>query len=170
MGNNPIASGELWQLQETPESRSEKEYIESYSLDHNQPELDAMLFHRAIQWITDHPKDAIVLDFKKIYYHWFGREHEAARPEFSTYRNLYYYFNIILVFAGLFCLFLIREKKARPLLGILFLYSTVVSVIFFVQSRHKMIKVDPFLIPLAVYSVVYLTKRVGQKLLPKENV
>jgi hypothetical protein len=170
MGNNPTASGELWQLQETSESLFEKEHIEHYSKDHSQPELDAMLFHLAINWIADHPKDAIVLGFKKIYYHWFGREHGTARPEFSMYHNIYNYFNIFLVFVGLFGLFLIKDKKASSLLGILFLYSTVVSAIFFVQSRHKMIKVDPFLIPLAVYSVVYTAKRVGQKLLPKENV
>ena len=34
-----------------------------------------------------------------------------------------------------------------------FLYSTAISAIFFVQSRHRTLKVDPFLVPLAVIGV-----------------
>ena len=166
MGNNSVALGELLQSQETPESFSEKTEIMNYSKNHTQPELDAMLLHTALEWISDHPIDALKLAVKKFIYHWFTREHEAARPEFSFYKNLYYYFNILLVIAGFIGLFLIKNKSARTLLGTLFLYSTLVSMIFFVQSRHKMIKVDPFLIPLAAYSVLYGAKKIGQKLFP----
>ncbi len=166
IGNNSLASGELLQSEKTAESVSEETNIMNYSKTHTQPELDKLLLHTAFKWISDHPTDALTLATKKFFYHWFTRNHEAARPEFSAYKKLYYYFNIFLIISGVIGLFMIKNIKARSLIQTLFLYSTLVSMIFFVQSRHKMIKVDPYLIPLAAFSVVYGVKKIGQKLLP----
>lgn len=63
---------------------------------------------------------------------------------------------VVLGFYGLYC---IRDNKLRSLLLVIFFYSTLVSAIFFVQSRHRILKVDPFLLPLAVVGLVAVTFR-----------
>jgi hypothetical protein len=69
-------------------------------------------------------------------------------------------FLLIFGFVGLFSL---QDKRVRALLLTLFLYSSAVSVIFFVQSRHRALKVDPYLIPLSVIGIAQLTHNASRK-------
>jgi len=106
----------------------------------------------AMDWIMSHPAEVAVLDLKKILYHWIGRAHTGNEYRLASdwMKNAYRVLSVVLIVLGGIGYFSIKQKSIRSLLLVVFLYSTAVSAIFFVQSRHRTLKVDPFLIPLTV--------------------
>jgi hypothetical protein len=65
----------------------------------------------------------------------------------------YKIFGAVMLAFGFYGLFSIRNKRLQSLILVICVYSTLVSAIFFVQTRHRILKVDPFLIPLAIIGI-----------------
>ena len=151
-GNNPVATGEFSELPATPESRKEYREIQDYSKTHDQIAIDHYRLQLAEGWIISHPWKVLKLDAKKIWYHWYGRPimGEQYHYQFQRVALAYKIFGLVMIAFGLYGLFSIRNKKLQSLFLTLFIYSTLVSAIFFVQTRYRILKVDPFLLPLAV--------------------
>jgi hypothetical protein len=154
-GNNYVATGEFSENPATEESRREFQAIQAYSQSHDQIEVDQYRLQLAKQWMLSHPMEVIALDAKKVWYHWFGRPIMGEQFHYR-YENVAMAYRIggaLMVLLGFYALYRMRDKKLRSLLLVMFAYSTLVSAIFFVQSRHRILKVDPFLVPLAVMGV-----------------
>jgi Dolichyl-phosphate-mannose-protein mannosyltransferase len=157
-GNNPVATGEFSAKPPTDESKQEFAEITEYANTHDAIDLDKYRFELAEQWILDHPSEAFKLDLKKVWYHWFGRPIMGEQFHYQ-YQGMATAFRIgsgLMLLFGMYGLYCIRDNKLRSLLLVVFFYSTLVSAIFFVQSRHRILKVDPFLLPLAVMGVTTL--------------
>jgi hypothetical protein len=151
LGNNPAAYGEIDQGPPTPESRTMDSARAVYFRDHSSGvERDSYLFHTAVDWALAHPNDELKLIAKKFYYHWGVRESSGRFIQTAQWMlfayNILSILLVVLGFIGLFTL----EKKTKWLLITLFTYSTAVAMIFFAQSRHRALKVDPYLITLSV--------------------
>ncbi len=112
----------------------------------------AIVLQLAEQWMFAHPSEVLMLDLKKIWYHWFGRPimGEQFHYQYQGMANAFRIAGAIMLVLGLYGLYCIQDNRLRSLLLVVFFYSTLVSAIFFVQSRHRILKVDPFLLPLAV--------------------
>lgn len=162
MGNNPVATGEFRETGITPESERIYHEVLDYSRSHDQIEVDRLRWQIAMDWIAAHPAEAALLDMKKIAYHWIGRAHTGNEYRLASewMKNAYRIFSVFLIVLGAIGLFSRRLKPIRSLLLVVFLYSTAISAIFFVQSRHRTLKVDPFLVPLAVIGVCAAASRI----------
>lgn len=158
-GNNPVATGEFSALPPTPESQKLFTEVSEYQNTHDGIDIDRYRFQLAEQWIFAHPSEVLMLDLKKIWYHWFGRPimGEQFHYQFQSMANAFRIVGVVMLIFGLYGLYCIRDNKLRSLLLVVFFYSTLVSAIFFVQSRHRILKLDPFLLPLAVVGVVAVT-------------
>ena len=97
----------------------------------------------------------IILDLKKIYFHWFGRSLIGNLYHFGdgTFWTAYFIVSVVLIALSGVALYQLHDRRLRSLLIVVFLYSTAVSALFFVQSRHRALKVDPFMVPLAVIAL-----------------
>ena len=152
MGNNDVATGDFGMLAPTPESDHMEASIANFALTHDAVDVDRLRQHLAEKWMLTNPGHVVNLDIKKFYYHWFGRSLIGNLYHFGagTYWTIYFVLSVFLIgFAG-WGMYRLHDKRLRSLLIALFVYSTAVSVIFFVQSRHRSLKVDPFMVPLAV--------------------
>jgi len=170
-GNNYVATGEFSENPATDESRREFQAIQEYSQSHDQIEVDRYRLELAKQWMLSHPVKVITLDMKKVWYHWFGRPimGEQFHYRYESIATAYRIGGALMVLLGFYALVRMQDKKLRSLLLVMFAYSTLVSAIFFVQSRHRILKVDPFLVPLAVMGVAYVvmtfrSRRTGESL------
>lgn len=154
-GNNPVATGEFSETGITPESERIFREVLEYSKTHDQIDVDRLRYKLAMDWIAEHPAQVAALDTKKILFHWIGRSSTGReyRLESNVVRDAFRIVSMLLIGFGIVGL-LQMPKHVRSLLLTLFLYSTAVSAIFFVQSRHRTLKVDPFLVPLAVIGVI----------------
>ncbi len=160
LGNNSSASGEFKLNEWNKQTKDEWNTVYNFSLSHNVVEYDALFKSFALNYIVTHPIETIRIDLKKIYYHWWRR---SDAGDFSQVNDLMIYFSIasvLLLVFGFYGLIKLRDKAARSLIVTFFLYSTAVSVAFFVQSRHRVLKVDPFLIPLAVAGLYTVMEQV----------
>ncbi len=158
-GNNPVATGEFSQRPPTDESRKLFADVTAFQATHfDGIDIDRYRFHLAKEWIVEHPYHVLTLDIKKIWFHWFGRPimGEQFHYAFQVFAAAYRIVGALLVFLGFYGLWRIRDKRLQTLLVTVFLYSTLISAIFFVQSRHRILKVDPFLIPLAVIAIAHV--------------
>jgi hypothetical protein len=155
MGNNPQATGEFQQGLPTAESATIDSARTKYYREHpSHVERDSYLFSIGKQWIFAHPMDALKLDMKKFYFHWWQRDSAggdigAAEWMMTGYKIV----SAFLLLFGFYGLFTLRSKSRRALLITLFLYPTAISVIFFTQSRHRAIKVDPYLVTLSIIGI-----------------
>jgi hypothetical protein len=158
-GNNPVATGEFSANPPTPESQTLFAKVSEYQSTHDGIDIDRYRFQLAEQWIFAHPSEVMMLDLKKIWYHWFGRPimGEQFHYQYQGMANAFRIAGVIMLLFGLYGLYCIRNNKFRSLLLVVFFYSTLVSAIFFVQSRHRILKVDPFLLPMAVVGLVAVT-------------
>ena len=163
VGNCFVATGEMLDKPATEESTREYMMIQEFQKTHDQVEHDELLKQLALNWIWTHPTEAFLLDLKKIYYHWWvrGEEGHHYRVEASYQKMLYQIATILIYIFGVVGLFNLKDHNLRWLFIALFTYSTLVSAIFFVQSRHRTLKVDPFLLPLAVIGVVTVSRRLS---------
>ncbi len=155
-GNNPVATGEFSENPPTDESKKDFDEISAYANMHDAIDLDHFRFQMAEEWIFAHPSEVMMLDLKKIWYHWFGRPIMGEQYHYQ-YQGMATTFRIagaLMLAFGLYGLYCIHDNKLRSLLLVVFFYSTLISAIFFVQSRHRILKVDPFLLPLAVIGVI----------------
>jgi len=165
MGNNPQATGEFHQGPATPESITIDSARTQYFRLHTSPvERDSYLYNVGKQWIFDHPIAAMKLWLEKFYFHWWQREDAgggiAASQWMITGYKIVSFFLLVFGFYGLFSL---KSKSRKALLITLFLYSTAISVIFFTQSRHRAIKVDPFLVTLSIIGIDEAIKKLRTK-------
>jgi hypothetical protein len=165
IGNNPQATGEFPQGSPTAESIAIDSARSQYFREHTSPvERDSYLFHVGKQWIFDHPVDALKLWVKKFYFHWWQRDYAggsiAASPWMLTSYKIISFF---LLFFGFYGLFSLKSRSRKALLITLFLYSTAISVIFFTQSRHRAIKVDPYLVTLSIIGIDAAIKKIRTK-------
>jgi hypothetical protein len=168
MGNNPNATGEFVQDVTTPGGKAQVDSITTFFDGHpSHAEADSYLMKIGKAWVLDNPGDALILAGKKFIYHWWHREYAGSDIAGEEWMIVgYRVASIFLIIFGFIGLFSLREKKVRALILTLFLYSTAISVIFFVQSRHRALKVDPFLIPL---SVIGLSQVTGKLIQHKKN-
>ncbi len=155
-GNNPVATGEFSELPATPESRQDFSEIAEYSKTHDQIDVDRLRLKISEQWILAHPGKVFILDLKKAWYHWFGRPIMGEQFHYTFQRDalMFKIFGVLMLLFGLYGLNAIRNPKLQSLFITVFIYSTLVSAIFFVQSRHRILKVDPFLLPLAIVGLI----------------
>ncbi|MDP4236221.1 MAG: hypothetical protein Q8919_07250, partial [Bacteroidota bacterium] len=165
MGNNPQATGEFQQGQANAESVVIDSARSAYFRDHVSPvERDSYLFHIGEQWIFDHPLEALKLWVKKFYFHWWQREFAGEGIAASQWMITgYKIVSLFLLVFGFYGLLSLESKKKRALLITLFLYSTAISVIFFTQSRHRAIKVDPYLVTLSIIGIDAAIKNLKRK-------
>lgn len=161
MGNNPQATGEFQQGPATAESITIDSARASYFREHmSHVERDSYLFTVGKQWVADHPLEALKLALKKFYWHWLQRDSAGGSINASEWMvKGYKIVSLFLIIFGLYGLFTLKSKSKRVLLVTLFLYSTAISVIFFTQSRHRAIKVDPYLVTLSVIGIDTLLKK-----------
>lgn len=164
-GNNPVATGEF--RANSPNAESMKEFAETseYAKTHDAIDLDKYRFQLAEQWIINHPSEAFMLDLKKVWYHWFGRPimGEQFHYQYQGMATAFRIVGVLMLLFGFYGLYCIKDNKLRSLILVVFLYSTLVSAVFFVQSRHRILKVDPFLLPLGVIGLVAVTFRSRSK-------
>ncbi len=160
-GNNPVATGEFSELPATPESQRNFEKISAYSKTHDQIAVDRLRLELAEEWILANPAKVAMLDLKKSWYHWFGRPIMGEQFHYTFQRDAMAFkiFGVLMLAFGLYGLYILRNAKLQSLFLTVFFYSTLVSAIFFVQSRHRILKVDPFLLPLAVMGLVAVAFR-----------
>lgn len=165
MGNNPSATGEFQQDVSTPEGKAQLDSIQKYFESHpSHVDADSYLMKIGQQWVVDNPGDALVLATKKFFYHWWHREYAGSDIASEPWMIVSYRIaSVFLLIFGFWGLFSLKDKRVRALFLTLFLYSTAISVIFFVQSRHRALKVDPYLIPLSVIGVSALGSKVFNK-------
>ena len=160
VGNSSASTGEISDQPPTPEALRLEALIFNYSLSHDQIQVDDYCKQIALTWIRQHPAEALVLAGKKIRYHWFGRDELGTQYHYAygALTTIYRIATIILLSLGLYGLIRLKDKRLRSLLLVVFFYSTAISTIFFVQSRHRTLKVDPFLVPLAVIGLAGFKK------------
>jgi len=151
-GNNPVATGEFSENPPTDESRRDFAAILDYSKSHDQIEVDQYRLKLSEEWILAHPVEVFALDMKKIWWHWYGRSiiGEQFHYKYQVFATPYRVVTVLMLLLAFYGLFTLRDRNLRSLLITVFIYSTLVSAIFFVQSRHRILKCDPFLLPLAV--------------------
>jgi hypothetical protein len=165
MGNNPRATGEFRQDFSTKESNDIDSAIAIFWRSHpSHVERDAYLLDVGKQWVYSHPAEAAKLDLKKFYFHWWQRNEAGGSIAAKEWMLTGYKFisGFLLIF-GFYGLFSLKSKPKRALLITLFLYSTAISVIFFTQSRHRAIKVDPYLVTLSMIGIDAAIKKLRTK-------
>ncbi|MFI5263506.1 MAG: ArnT family glycosyltransferase [Candidatus Kapaibacterium sp.] len=164
MGNNPQATGEFQQGPPTSESVAIDSARTQYF--HNHPshvERDSYLFQVGKGWILAHPAQAVKLWLKKFYFHWWQRDSAGGDVGAAQWMMTGYKFvSAFLLIFGFYGLFSLKSKAKRALLITLFLYSTAISVIFFTQSRHRAIKVDPYLVTLSIIGIDAAVKKLKE--------
>ncbi len=155
MGNNPQATGEFQQGPRTSESIAIDSARAQFFREHpSHVERDSYLLKVGEQWISNHPIAALKLDLKKFYFHWWQRDSAGGDVGAAEWMMTGYKFvSAFLLLFGFYGLFSLKSKSRRALLITLFLYSTAISVIFFTQSRHRAIKVDPYLVTLSIIGI-----------------
>jgi hypothetical protein len=160
VGNSSASTGEISDKPPTPEALRLYNAIFTYSLSHDQIEDDNYCKQIALTWIREHRADALALDLKKIRYHWFGRDELGTQYHYAygALTTIYRIITFILLALALFGLIKLKDRRLRSLLITIFIYSTAISAIFFVQSRHRTLKVDPFLVPLAMIGISKLVR------------
>jgi hypothetical protein len=159
-GNNPVATGEFSENTPTDESRRDFAAILDYSKSHDQIEVDQYRLKLSEEWILAHPAEILALDMKKVWWHWYGRSiiGEQFHYKYQAFAIPFRIITVLMLLLAFYGLFTLRDRKLRSLLITVFIYSTLVSAIFFVQTRHRILKCDPFLLPLAVIGVVSATR------------
>lgn len=158
VGNNDGASGEIYYMITDSASKQLREY----AAQKDQPTFDRYLLHIACAWIEQHPLLTIQNDLKKLILHWMGRE--LSRPGFQETRVLLYSTNLLLLLLGAIGIASLRDRFDRDMLLLLFLYSSIVSMLFFVQTRHKLIKCDPCLLYLSAYAITILWTKLKRRI------
>jgi len=153
LGNNVGATGEFRIIPETLEEEKELKQIEYHALLRSPLMRDQYYFNVALDWIKQHPGEWLVLTAKKVYYHWWRRAFSGSGLQITQWMIVYDIVTFVLLVLGFYGLFKLRDKNLRWLFIALFVYSTAVSALFFVQSRHRGLKVDPYLVTLAAYGV-----------------
>jgi hypothetical protein len=162
VGNNPGATGEF-AVTPLPSPEVERQYQDflNFSMTHDQVEMDSFEGDVAKQWIRTHPGDVVTLDARKFLYHWFGRNELGTQYHYAqgAFSALYKVLSAVMLLLAVYALWRMPNSRLRSLLGVLALYSTLVSVIFFVQSRHRTLKIDPFMVPLATMGLLTLAAK-----------
>ncbi|MEP7235110.1 MAG: glycosyltransferase family 39 protein [Ignavibacteriota bacterium] len=165
MGNNPQASGEFEQEPASAESivldSARAQFFRAHP---SHVERDSYLFGVGKEWIFAHPGQAVKLWLKKFYFHWWQRDSAGSDVGASEWMMTGYMFvSAFLLVFGFYGLFSLSSKSRRALLVTLFLYSTAIAVIFFTQSRHRAIKVDPYLVTLSLIGIDAAFKKLKRK-------
>lgn len=162
VGNNPGATGEFAVMPE-PSAEVERQYQDflRYSMTHDQVDMDGYRAEEAKAWIREHPVEVLKLDMRKFMYHWFGRNELGTQYHYAqgTFSTIYKVLSAVLLLLAIYALVRIPNSRVRTLFAVLALYSTLVSVIFFVQSRHRTLKIDPFMVPFATIGLVSLAAK-----------
>lgn len=153
LGNNVGATGEFMILPETPQEVAELKEIDRHAMLRSPLMRDQYYFDQARQWILDHPGEWLALTAKKVYFHWWRRASTGSGLQISRWLIVYDIITFFLLALGFYGLVKLRDKNLRWLFIALFIYSTAVSAVFFVQSRHRGLKVDPYLVTLAAYGL-----------------
>jgi hypothetical protein len=162
VGNNPGATGEFAEVPDaSPEVEQNYHEFLAFSKTHDQVEMDQFRYRSAANWILSHPIEVMRLDARKLWYHWFGREELGTQYHYAhgAFSTLYKAIAVLLLLLASYALYLLRDRKLRLLFVTLALYSSLISVIFFVQSRHRTLKIDPFMVPLATIGLLKLVAR-----------
>ena len=164
MGNNTVATGEFEQSPQTVESIAIDSARTNYFNSHQSPvDRDSYLFKVGKNWMLSHPTEAIGLAFKKFFFHWWQRNSAGFAVQASGWMmTCYKIISLFLLVFGFYGLFQLKSKATRALLLTLFIYSSAISVVFFTQSRHRAIKVDPFLVTLSVIGVSTMFEKVNK--------
>jgi hypothetical protein len=153
LGNNVGATGEFRIIPENEEEARELKEIDYHAMLRSPLQRDQYYYQVALGWVQQHPGEWLVLTGKKIYYHWWRRAFSGSGLQISQWMIVYDVITFILLVLGFYGLFTLRDRNLRWLFITLFVYSTAVSAIFFVQSRHRGLKVDPYLVTLAAYGL-----------------
>jgi hypothetical protein len=164
-GNNYVATGQFGTLPPTPESERENAQILTYQATHDAIDIDEYRLHLAEQWMLTHPMQVIELDLKKALWHWIGRSEVGEQYHYGRHTLAVFYrvVSLLLLPLGFYGLILWKDRILKSLIVTMFIYSTAISAIFFVQSRHRTLKVDPFLVPLATIGLVRLVQIVEKR-------
>lgn len=165
IGNNVGATGEFAIVPENPEEEKILKAIDKEAMMLSPLARDKFYYDKSLAWMTDNPGEFLVLSAKKLYYHWWRRAESGSALQLAHWVVLYDIITLALLLLGFYGLARLRDRHVRWLFIALFAYSTAVSVLFFVQSRHRGLKVDPYLVTLAVYGVsaVMLRDRRGPR-------
>jgi multisubunit Na+/H+ antiporter MnhC subunit len=96
--------------------------------------------------------------------HWWRRGNAGSEVESKPWMMIGYdIVTIYILIFGFIGLFSLQRKDFRSLILSLFLYSSAISVIFFVQSRHRALKVDPYLVPLSIIGIDFVIRKFSKK-------
>lgn len=160
VGNNPDADGEFHPM-DSPDGayimqkNAELALLDDYS-------KDSVFQTEAQQYIFSHPARTVKMFFVKAYYHWWMRPHAGETRGAGRFTEIYEWgYGIICIFSicGLVVLFKRGERSGASLILVVFVYSTLVSSIFFSQTRHRMIKAEPLMLMLCAVTVGSLLER-----------
>ena len=162
IGNNPQATGEFQQGDTSRESVAiDSARAQYFRIHPSDVERDSYLFKVGKEWILAHPMQAMKLWMKKFYFHWWQRDSAGGDVAAAQWMLTGYKFvSAFLLIFGFYGLFSLKSKSRQALLITLFLYSTAISLIFFTQSRHRAIKVDPYLVTLSIVGIDAAIKKV----------
>lgn len=168
IGNNPDATGEYTQLADDPVRYGEWRML---ARSMSQPELDDAFRERAISWIKDHPTEALQLAITKLWYHWW---HDPSLEDRSGQGAVLAFdiATVLLLLLSIICVLRMRDTALRSLILLVFLYSSVIAMLFFSQTRFRLIKVDPIMIMLSAEALSALFGRLrhGSRILPLPEV
>jgi 4-amino-4-deoxy-L-arabinose transferase-like glycosyltransferase len=165
LGNNINATGEMPQNIATQEGENDVELVDKYFQEHHSDvERDAFLLALSKEWMMSHPLDVMRLAGKKFIMHWWRRGNAGSEVESKPWMMIGYdIVTIYILIFGFIGLFSLQRKDFRSLILSLFLYSSAISVIFFVQSRHRALKVDPYLVPLSIIGIDFVIRKFSKK-------
>ena len=171
VGNSSASTGEISDQPPTPEAIRLNTLISEYAQTHDQVEVDDYCKQIAEEWIVSHPVDALALAMKKLQYHWFGRAELGTQYHYAygALTGIYRAITFVLIAFGLYGLITLKDRFAKSLIVTIFIYSSAISTIFFVQSRHRTLKVDPFLVPLAVIGVARVAAKLNRNTTVKSS-
>ena len=156
VGNNPFADGELHPM-DTPEGAYVlRKNMQLDSLD--DVSRDNVMRAEAFQFIIENPLQTLELFAKKVFYHWWFRE-GVGEQRGRTFEHFQMAYKLLYIgifgfsFWGMFILYRSHRRQEVSLIAIVFLYSTLVSGLFFTQTRHRMIKDEPLMLMLDAIAI-----------------
>jgi len=163
VGNNPESDGVLHPVDSPQGAYVARENLQLDSLD--DATRDDVMRTVAMNYIIANPLHAFSLFVYKSYSHWWmrpnaGEQHGGNVSRFQFAYQVLYSFVLIFSIAGLIILFSKRDYIETWLILIVFMHSTLISGIFFTQTRHRLLKDEPLMLLLGVVAIVFIINRI----------
>ena len=147
-GNHPLARGE-GDLAANPDLKREQLALRARYPALSEEEMEPIYYRDALDWITAHPFDWILLEARKVFYLVvpIGPSYTVHSPRYYLTSMISYGVVLVLAIAGFVRLG--RDRGRTPGLWLLAGSAVLVCLVFFPQERFRTPVIDPTLAVLA---------------------